>query len=345
MVRLDTLKLEVPASSVKAVRWDQFVENQQTDMASGATDLIRKAKAASLPVGVSQILYKDGASFQITLSAKTLKDEYLESINLNNWDKAIAGLDPVMEIDANSLWDANPLVYRCDTTDNVPLSYLHTNQKGVCKALLAGKFNERFVSKWYESKRKLGVEFAGTQQEKNRLIAYSKDLDLQKRENKSFLKSLSNPYDVIEAAQHIIRIETNHTAFRSIRERFGIRENRLQQVLNAPNPVNHNFLKKVLNARSGQMSLFEEFLSMNIDPMQFIYIKGIEQIVSSFNCDELAIRQFFKDLLGERYKYFFYKSAMPIKQVIKKIKSQQPEELKSETSTICQRLLDQLIAA
>lgn len=343
MTRLDTVKLEIPAQTVGFIDWDCFIETQKTDIKTGVTDTYRQAKADSLPVGVSQIIYKEGGNYQVTVSAKTLKDDYLEGINLNNWDRAVSGISPIMDIDTNSLWDANPIIYRCDSTDNIPLNRLKTNQKGVCQALLAAKMNDRFVSKWYESKRKLGVEFAGTQQEKNRLIAYSKNLDLLKKENRSFMAILSNPVKMIREAERMIRVETNHTAFRSIRDRFGIAENNLQSLLNAPLPVNHNFLKKVLNTRSGQMTLFEQFKSMDIGPLDFIYIKGVESIIYELGCNENAVKQFFKQILGKNFKYHYYKKEpMSIMNLVKKIKSEQVKDLKSEVTTICQRLLDEL---
>jgi hypothetical protein len=345
MVRYDTLKLEIPTSAVRGIDWDGFTETQKADMKTGVTETFRQAKSDYLPTGVSQIIYKDGGDYQVTLSAKTLKDDYLQGINLNNWDRAINGVSSIMDIDTNTLWDANPIIYRCDTTDNITLDKLQTNQKGVCQALLSAKMNDRFVSKWYESKRKLGVEFAGTQQEKNRLIVYSKNLDLLKKENRGFMSSLTNPVKMIRDAENMIRVETNHTTFKSLRDRFGIADNRLQSMLNAPLPVNHNFLKKVLNTRSGQMTLFEQYQSMKTDPMTFIYMKGIEGIIYELGCSELSVKQFFKQLLGDRFKYFYYKSAVPISKLIKKVKTEQTKDMKSEVSTICQRVLDELLKA
>lgn len=343
MTRLDTLKLEVPHQTVVGVDWDTFIETQKTDMKTGVTEIFRQAKSDSLPIGVSQIVYKEGGDFQVTLSAKTLKDQYLDGIHLNNWDRSVRGVSPILDIDTNKLWDRNPKIYRVDCTDNIPLDRLYTTQKGVCQALYSAKMNDRFVSRWYESQKKLGVEFSGTQQEKNRLICYSKNLDLLKKENKVFIRSLNNPTKMFYEAEKMIRFETNHTTFKSIRDRFGIHDNTLQSVLNSQLPVNHNFLKKILNERSGQMTLFEQYRAMNIDPMGFIYVKGIEGIILELGCNEGALKQFFKQLLGDRFKYFYYKSAIPIKNLVMKVKAEQVKELKNEVTPICQRVLDQLL--
>jgi hypothetical protein len=93
------------------------------------------------------------------------------------------------------------------------------------------------------------------------------------------------------------------------------------------------------------MTLFEQYQTLNIDPMSFIYMKGIEGIIYELGCSELAVKQFFKQLLGERFKYFYYKSSVPIKTLIQKVKSEQTKDLKSEVTTICQRVLDELLIA
>jgi hypothetical protein len=345
MANLDTLKLEIPPDAVRSVEWDGFEETQKTDLKTGLTESYRKAKSAYLPPGVSQVNYKDGGSYQVTLSAKTLRDNYLTGININTWEQAVRGIAPLMDVDPAGLWAYNPKVFRCDTTDNVSLELLGATQKGVCQSLLASKMNDRFISKWYESRKQLGIEFAGTQHEKNRLICYSKDLDLLKRQNQEFMKSLHNPVKMHHEAKNIIRVEVNHTAFKSIRDRLGIADNNLQSVLKASKPVNHNFLSKVLSAGKGQTSLFEQYEQMNVTAKQFIFVKGVESIILELGCNDIAVKQFFKQLLGDRFGYFYYKASYPIKDVLLKLKAEQTHELKHEVNTICRKLLTELLKA
>lgn len=345
MIRFDTISLEVPTQSVRGVNWDAFMETQKTDMKTGQTESFRQGKSSYLPVGVSQVKFKEGGDFQVTISAKTLHDEYLEGITLNNWDRAIESVSPVLDIDALLLWDMNPKIFRCDTTDNIALESVQATQKEICQALYSNKMNDRFVSKWYESKKKLGVEFAGTQEEKNRLICYSKNLDLLKQENKDFLKSLHSPVKMLHDAEKIIRVETNHTTFRSMKNRFDVDENNLQSVMNSHAKVNRDFLKKILNTRADQLSLFEQYNEMNLDAWNFIYMKGIESIVHEFGCNEKAVKDFLKKIFGDRFSYVYYKSATPLKDIVRKIKSSYQNEVQSESVTICNRLLSALAVA
>lgn len=343
MVSYDTLKLEVPPKVVRSVNWDAFTETTRTKLSTGQTDTFRKAVSEALPVGLVALQCKEGGLYQLTLSAKSLRDDYLSGINLNTWVQALAVTAPVMDIDANRLWDANPRVLLCDTTDNVPLDMLHATQKEVCQAVQAAKMNDRFVSKWYESRTKLGVEFQGTQDEKNRLIFYSKDLDLLKPANKKFMHTIVNPSKMLEAAMSSIRVEANHTSFKSMRQRFGINDNNLQQILSAPMPVNHNFLMKVINHQRGQLSLFEQYRDMNVSPHEFILRKGVETIIQELGCNELEVKQFFKHLFGEKFKYHWYKnkSRIPISEIVREVKARKVGDVR-ELHGICHRVLEAL---
>jgi hypothetical protein len=339
----------VPEGSVRRINRDSFIETQSTDLQTGSTLVTIQAKSSHLPIGVSQIKYKDGGDYILTLSAKTLKDNYLDGINLNNWDKAIQGVDEILDIDLQNLWDSNPKVLRCDTTDNISIEQIGYSKADICRSLYASKLNGRFVSKWYQSKRKLGVEFAGTQEEKNRIICYDKMLDLMKSSNKEFIKSLANPISVFNKADKTIRFETNHTAFRSMRDRFKISQNNLQEVLNSNTPVNHNFLKKALQTNS-QLSLFEEIKQYKGRGMDFIMLKGYEHIIRELNYNPVLVRDFLKEALGKRSSKYYWtqvRSMPTIKEMVSKLKIEQDKEAGSmardtQPLTICNSVLEAL---
>ncbi len=350
MVRLDTISLMVPEGSVRRINRGAFIENQSTDLQTGEAIISQQAKSSHLPIGVSQIKYKDGGDYILTLSAKTLRDNYLDGINLNTWDRAIRGVDEILDIDTQKLWDANPKILRCDTTDNISIEQIGYSKADICRSLYASKMNDRFVTKWYQSKRKLGVEFAGTQQEKNRLICYDKMLDLLKSTNKDFIKSLSSPIKVFNEADKTIRFETNHTAFRSMRDRFNISQNNLQEVLNSVTPVNHNYLRKVLKTDFRQSTIWDEYENSNSKGLDFVMMTGYENIILRFSCNEGAIRNFFKEILGERsFKYYWtqVKSMPTIKDMISEIKIKQERSSgtigkETQPMTICNKVLESL---
>ena len=344
------MTIAIPTESIRAVNRFCFVENQQTDLATGEAIITKQAKRDSLPIGVSKIQYKEGREYLVTISAKTLGQDYLEGINLNNWDRSLECLSPIMDIDTNRLWNYNPKIHRCDNTDNILLADIGYKKNEICRSLYASNRNERFIPKWYESKKKLGVEFFGTQQEKNRLIVYDKKLDLLKHQNKDFVKSIPNPVKMFNDADKTLRFETNHTSFRSMKNRFDVNQNHLQEMLNSQSKVNYNYLNKVLKFDFRQLSLYDELKNFEGKGIDFVMMKGYENIIKELNCDTIAVRSFFKELFGERsFKYYWtqVKTMPTIKQMVTRLKIEQEKQignLKNDVKplTICNSVLEAL---
>lgn len=322
MTNLDTIKMSVPYQFVKDWNKDYFVENQRIEHDTGLVSSLFKAKSDRLPVGISSIQGMENGEFQVKFSAKTLKDNYLQGINRNTIFQSLESFNPVLQMDVHGLLESNPKVYSCDSTDNVSLDRIGANQKDVCTALLMSRSNPFFEPIFYNSRKKLGVEFHGRQKEKNRLIAYSKNLDLLKSDNKRFMKECSNPSFMLRQSENIIRIEANHTTFRSIRNRFKVRSNSLMDILNSSKPVNHDFLLKVMNGKHNvQYPLFDEFKQFNGSGTDFVMIKGIEYIVHSLEANERICKEFFKDIFKEQFKYHYYVKNNSIKNIIASMKT------------------------
>jgi len=342
MTRLDTLSMLVPGDSVRWFRDNSFLKMEVLDPETGEVIKTEQAKTKHLPIGVSQIKYKDGRDYILTMSAKTLKDNYLDGININTWEQAIRGVDEILDIDTNKLWDSNPKVLRCDTTDNINIEQIGYSKREICWSLYQNKMNPRFVSKWYESSKTLGLEFAGTQKEKNRIICYDKSKDLNKSANKEFMRGLVNPLRVRNIADTTLRFETNHTTKRSIIDRFKILDNNLQEVLGSIAPVNHNFLKKVFGT-DYQISLFEEWENFEGDPNSFIYRKGIENIIQRFDYDPGQIKRFIRQIYGEaNYKYHWHSSKNSIKKLLIQLKMDKVQNTPKETESICKDIMELL---
>jgi hypothetical protein len=343
MIRLDTLSLLIPPEAVKReVSKVWYVENQQTDSETGDINVVRQAKSSHLPIGVSQLKHKEGGDYILTLSAKTLRDSYLDGINLNTWDKALSGVDEILDIDMQRLWDLNPKICRLDTTDNINIEQIGHSKRDICLSLYQNKMNGRFVSKWYESSKKLGLEFAGTQKEKNRIICYDKTLDLSKASNREFIKSLVNPLAMYNQAQKTLRFETNHTTKRSIIDRFKVSQNNLQEILQSTIPVNHNFLKKVMGS-DYQISLFEEIKNYKGNPHSFLQRKGWESIIKELNYDAGQVKRFIKELYGENnYKYHWHSGRQPIKKLVMELQMEMKDKAGMVTESICKDIMEAL---
>ncbi len=347
MQTFDTIKLQLPAECVNRVEWAAFNHTTVENGKTGEKQAMSKARHDSLPIGVISLGYKEGQDFQLIISAKTLKDNYLQGINLNTFEQALKAVEPVMQINPYKLIESDSKVYLCDTTNNVQRKQLaDASQYDVCQALLAGRANDRFAPKWYESTKKLGVEFHGTQQEKNRLICYSKNLDLLKPQNKGFMNSISNPAKMLHDAEQVIRFEVNHTSFAAMKGRFVVTDNTLKQLLNSKEPVNRNFLAKVLNIKgNNQMGLFDEWQTFEGAGTDFIYLKGVETIIKELGYNDVQVKQFFKQCLGGSFKYHYFKKKKSIKEIMAKMKAQQTGKPQKQVGKLCNMCLDALQVA
>jgi hypothetical protein len=318
MQQLDTLKLAIPPEAVLGMNEAKFVLDTQTDCQTGVSKLKYTLKQTESPIGVSNLVWLQGQDLHLTFSAKVLKDDYLQGITADNWYRGLDVVKNIIQIDSNKVWESG-IVHRADSTNNIFLDDIGVNSRTICTSLLASRGNQRFKDISYQSKRKLGVEFRGVQQEKNRMIFYDKSKDLLKSANRDFLKSLKNSTSMIETASRQLRAEVNHTAHKSFRDRFKVPDNKLKSILESTEPVNHNFLKKIMAVGDiKQTRLFDEYLNLEMSPNQYLKYKGIRSIIRDCNCDEPLVMNFLKLLYNNEnsFKQAYYKGSYPIKKIL-----------------------------
>jgi len=341
MQQFDTIKISIPPDAVKNVNPDMWIHTQKMDGETGLTDNYKQAKNRSLPVGVSQLVSKENGDYQVTFSAKVLGDDYLTGITQNNWSRGLEILKPIIDINPNEVYD-NSQVYRCDTTNNIEIEQIGYTPKIIYSGLMASKTNHNFREHRYNSRTKQGIIFSGVQQEKNRMIAYSKSLDLMKSDNKEFIKSLQHPVRMIEQATKQIRFEVNHTSFKSIRDRLQIETNSLHHVLTSSASVNSNFLKKICKVGTQQTHLFDDYQKFNGSGVDYIYYKGIQYIIQQLEYSDVAVRDFMQLLLGDNFKYHYYKKEYSVKKILQDMQHQRYGVSGEVSSVICTKLIDAL---
>lgn len=318
MQQLDTLTIAIPPEAIRGMNMAKFTSNVQTDCGTGLSTEKYQLKHPEAPIGVSKLVWREGGDMLLTYSAKVLKDEYLEGITADNWYRGLEALKQIVQIDENLVWNTGK-INRADSTNNIFLQDVGADAKTICTSLLASRGNPRFKDISYQSKRKQGIEFRGVQTEKNRMIVYSKSLDLLKHDNRCFLDSLKNRYTMIQTAEKQLRFEVNHSAHKSLRDRFNSPDNTLKNILSSTEPVNHNFLKKIMSVGDEkQTRLFDEYLNLDIPAIQYIKYKGVQTIIKELNCDDTLVIQFFKLLYGNdnSFKKAYYKGSFPIKKVL-----------------------------
>lgn len=351
MQEFDTLKLSIPPEAVRGANPDIWLINSKSHSGTGEVQETRQIESKSLPVGVSNIsTAKGGKDYQITFSAKVLGQDYLQGLNLNNWDRVFNTLKPVIDIDTSIVFEQSK-VFTCDTTNNLLVDDIGYKHQTILSALLCGRSNMRFLPVSWNSRTKQGIEFRGTQGEKNRMIVYNKKLDLLKPANREFVKSLNNSARLIQEADKQLRFEVNHTQLKSIRGRLNIPDNNLRSVLESKAPVNHNFLKKVLSVTDiKQTTLFgewEEFEGQGGKGMDFLVYKGIQSIIQSLECSDVLVKNMFQNIFSNEnlFKHHWYKKKNSIKQILE---AEQVKKygVESEVSDrIINKVLEQLYKA
>jgi hypothetical protein len=127
------------------------------------------------------------------------------------------------------------------------------------------------------------------------LIFYAKHLELNRGANREFFKCCKNPMDVLNQSTNLLRVESNNTSHKDIKERFGIKSLRVRDVLNATKKPTMVMLDKItMPGKANQLNmLFEEHPEGTpIDKIAMIY--GFENIIRNANYHIPTIREFVK---------------------------------------------------
>ena len=303
------MKFAIPAEAVRGIKEAAFNQKTDLDLETGQIREWLKIKPSALPIGFGELTNeRNNPDWTISLSAKSLGDSYLHGIGLENIEEALAGISQVIDIDFYKALDSNPKIFRADTTTNIPLESIGTNsQRQIMEALNLAKRNPKFKAQIFNRAKNIGITFRGSQEEKNYIKAYDKFLDLNCKKNEAFLKSLKHGARMLEQSKTICRIESEHTTFRSFRNRFKT-EPRLLDILDSKAKVNHDFLAKVIGTE-GQLKLFDEILQAKQakqNPSRFIRELGLREFAKSCNYCIHQIEEGFRLLYPDRRDFHYH---------------------------------------
>jgi hypothetical protein len=337
-MRIDSNSIQIPFDAINRIDLNNpyFVHSPKYQGGELIKD-VYSISSGSLPVGLSGIsIDKNREVVNISSSAKLLGNEYLSGINVNTYEQFIDSINGVgvIELDKNKVFEQG-IFHKLDTTNNVDMGTLYNLDKNwteVLSYLEVAKLNDRFTIGEYDKKHNQGIAYIGNQKEKNRLIIYRKYLDLTTTKdkkgisNKLFLASLQNPYQFLEQTRQILRVESNHTTFKSIRLRLGIKTNSINDVLTNgvnPNPI---MLDKITQPhRENQLLMvFNEYNPENYSLDEIIKLEGIKNLIRNANYCEKTLKQFVKRYTTESmFRWFWYggkKSITPFRPLINELR-------------------------
>lgn len=288
MISLDTVKFSVPFSDVSFNPGsDHWLHTPPKN--KGGLEVTSDTWSANTPMpGLKSILVepgKDKVTYEV--SAKILRDDYLQGINLNTLDQVIDTINNTGLTDIKSV--SNAECYRIDTTQNI--EWVNTKPIDLILALQVNSLNPGFDNIIYDSKFEKSIKYvAKTKSISTRLTCYYKYLEIIQAKNKPFLESCNRPGKLIEKTQTIMRLEQNTTALKEMRSRLCIDDNNLMSVLNAKANTNYTLLKKITSVDSvEQLEFFQRWQGQDITPGEIFTRIGKEGVIKSCNYDSKLI--------------------------------------------------------
>jgi hypothetical protein len=297
MPYIDSLKFEIPEEAVRHVDTSIFNLIETIDLDSGESRYQKWCnKPSSLPIGYGQLTKSEGKPYILSVSAKSLKDNYLYGITLDTLPQVMYGIKPIIDIDLNRLLESGSMVHTVDTTNNLPLDEIGGSLQQVIAAIHTMPMNARFQTVRHDRKGNQGIELRGEQSKKNRLIAYSKADDLLKAANKAFCSQLTNFSSMYQTASQQIRIEANHCNRSSIRDRFDIPEATLSAILNSTTSVNFQMMQKIRTKSRpvSPLQLASRIRKKN-SKISYTHLTGMISIIRDADYDLKKIREILRE--------------------------------------------------
>jgi hypothetical protein len=237
MVRLDSVKVEIPIEYLKWFRDDVY--NEAYLVSNGEVvkdDRVLKDDVKKIP-GLKEITIKGlHKKIHIETSGKILREKYYEGLNLNTVEYWLDTINKsgLIKIDRKALSDMD--VLRCDVSDNLKVKgsiNKYLNALSICA------FNDRFLVSRYAG----GVVFTKqVKSYKSRMIFYDKYKELMAGKNEGIK---------VDDFKNVLRCEQNFTSFKTMRKAFRIpnRKLRLLDILQSKEKVNYKTFEEITTGR------------------------------------------------------------------------------------------------
>ena len=224
----------------------------------------------------------------IEVSAKILKQNYIEGINKNTINEVIDNINShnIVKFNSNNLID-NATILRMDVTDNVKMQLL--DRTILYKTLSTIPLPKIIQTTLNNTKQNLGVTWKGTQKSlKDRMICYDKAIHLKFKDKSLHKTDYCNK--VMNDFKDVARFEQNLTALDKIRGYY--KTNNLKDVLTSDVKANYLKFDKMTRDNKELVLFDDEFYGMNFK--QIRNRLGDERIIDMHNLDWNRILNFIK---------------------------------------------------
>jgi hypothetical protein len=266
----------------------------------------------------------------LEVSAKALKNDYSEGININTFEQLIDNLNKsnVVKLDASVIYNEGKLL-RADVTDNVKFDTYQG--KNFYTDMACIPLPNKYDITSYNRVKNLGLVFKGKQKSfKERQIFYDKITELVSNKNgKAFLNSI-NTSKVFKDFKNTIRTEGNFNQLKTIRKYIG--SNELSDVLCSNAKVNYDLFKKITKqADSEVLQIFDKYEGMKLSAI--IDDIGRKGLIKEANYNWQYIEAYLKHKVPGNYR-----------REIQKFK-QKYNELKTQNNSMDATIIDLFLDA
>jgi len=229
MLCFDKLKIITSINYIKDIDENLF----QTNSISGIlqSHKYKKSKPSSLLIMNNY----ERNELVIEFTSKILKDNFIHLINKDTIYECLNNINKlnICTLDIDNIINNSEIV-KCDPVKDINFQDIKE---------LKNYTNSNLVnhSKWKNESYPNGFSIrkvVSTARYKERIVVYDKEKELQNKDNKDFLNSLSNKEKSLSHYKGKVRIEQNINTEKQIRELLNISDNQLMSVLNSDaNPI------------------------------------------------------------------------------------------------------------
>jgi hypothetical protein len=300
MNSLDTVKLKTFSldclNQLNESGFERNIKELGGKVVSDKLNLIKDKK----PIGVNSVSIENmTGEMIITLSAKSLEEDYISGININTVERALSQVNKsgFVKIDVNDFID-ECAVLTCDVTDNLKV---HGDVANYIDNLSLYRLNEHYKVHEYTNRDSIVFDRA-VKSYKERTTLYHKHNEVMR--DKTMLGIL------FEAGRgndfrNILRMETNLAQARRIREYFDIEKYKhsevdskgnlrtyiqLTDVLSSEEKVNSKIFERI--TEKDVPRLFTEYENSGKTFKQIEQDEGMKSIITKLDGDIRLIRKF-----------------------------------------------------
>jgi hypothetical protein len=287
MTNLDSIKLIAPIHNLSILKNNCFTEDikkKQDDVFVNKLILDNKDVFGLKGLSVDKL----NNNFTIELSAKTLKQDYYRSININTIEQLLDNINKqsIFNISKDFINDAE--ILKMDVTDNIrPLNYNEAQKKGFYQTLATIPTAQKCNIDLWTKKNNLGIVYKGNQLTvRDRIIVYDKTIELSK--DTKFSKEV-NMAKLLNNFKGVARVESNHSQFRFIKKHYETRS--LLGVLSADVKLNYKIFDRV----TSKSNILELKFQQDFETMKWKQIRnfiGDKGIIEMHNYDWQKIEIF-----------------------------------------------------